>query len=262
MGSRFLLWGLLVIVLSLGLTAPVQAKDFDVTFDGACVGGVINSSQLFDTSPSIPNGLRDKGRWVTTGGLDFSNKSYTAVIGGFTGAGPYNVEFRLHNGDRYFYTITAPVTASSFSLESGGSTAPVLLDESADYPVALNVDPTTGATSYAYYYRNVETGTVSTHATASASPNWSFYPADDQPIYSAYAVVTHDVDEQTCRSLTNAIEISENLTLQVVGGGSVCQTTGTITLEVLPYDPNYYYEWSLPGKKTSTGQDYEIGRAS
>src|SRR5690554_867952 len=207
MGSRYLLWGLLVIVLSLGLTAPVQAKDFYVTFDGACVGGVVNSSQLFDTNPSIPNGLRDKGRWVTTGGLDFSNTSYTAVISGFTGAGPYNAEFRLHNGDRYFYTITAPVTASSFSLEAGGSTAPVLLGGGAGYPVALNVVDPTGATSYAYYYRNVETGTVSTDATASASPNWSFNPADDQPIYSAYAVVTHDVGGRTCRSMTNAIEI-------------------------------------------------------
>src|SRR5690554_1820781 len=116
MGSRFLLWGLLVIVLSLGLTAPVQAKDFYVTFDGACVEKMVNSSQLFDTSPSINSGLRDKGRWVTTGGLVFSNTSYTAVISGFTGAGPYNVEFRLHNGDRYFYTITAPVVANSYEI--------------------------------------------------------------------------------------------------------------------------------------------------
>src|SRR5690554_6618308 len=214
MGSRYLLWVLLVIVLSLGLTAPVQAKEFYVTFDGACVGGVINSSQLFDTSPSINNGLRDKGRWVNTGGLDFSNTSHTAVISGFTGAGPYNVEFRLHIGDRYFYTITAPVTASSFSLESGGSTDPVLLGGAADYPVALNVDPS-GGSSYAYYYQNVETGTVTAHATGSPSSTWSFNPSDDQPIYSAYSVVTHTVSGRTCRSMTNAIQISKNLTLQV-----------------------------------------------
>src|SRR5690554_5706254 len=257
MGSRYLLWGLLVIVLSLGLTASVQAKDFYVTFDGACVGGVVNSSQLFDTSPSIPNGLRDKGRWVTTGGLEFSNTSYTAVIGGFTGAGPYNAEFRLHNGDRYFYTITAPVTASSFSLMSSGSTNPIFLGDGADYPVALNVDPT-GGSSYAYYYKNVETGTVTTQNSGTTNATWSFNPADDQPNYSAYSVVTHEVGTRTCRSMTNAIQISKNLTLQVVGGGSVCQSTGTFTLEVLPFDSNYDYVWALPGGGTHTGQFYPV----
>src|SRR5690554_4403994 len=179
MRSRSLLLVILVLISSFALTIPVQAKDYTINYNGACVGGILYSSQLLDLNPSVPNELRDKGRWVNTGGLEFSNTSHTATISGITGSDPYQVVFRTHNGDNYTYYISAPVTANTYTLLHDGVTDAVLLGGGANYPVELNVDDPTGATSYAYYYRNVETGTVSTDATASASPNWSFHPADD-----------------------------------------------------------------------------------
>ncbi len=261
MELRFLRFRILIILLVLvaflfGAQQSAYAKNFNVSFDGACVGGIVNSNQLLSTNPSVPSGLRDKGSWVNTGGLDFSNTSHLAVISGFSGPGPYTAEFRLHNGDRYFYTITAPVSATAFTFESNGSTDPVLLGAS-DYPVPFNVTPPDG-TSYAYYYRNVQTGVVSNGPLSSPSSNWNFNPTNDQPIYSAYSVVTHNVSGRVCRSVTNSIEVSKNLTLQVIGGGSVCQATGTFVLEVIPYSPGYYYEWTLPDGSFVSGQTYSV----
>ena len=254
MGYRFLLINLFCIsFLLFGASEAAFAKDHYINYDKACQGGILYSSDLLQFA-SIPPGLLDKGRWVSDAGLEFSNTSHTAVISGINNSNPYVIGFSLHNGDKYIFTITAPVTANTFSLLSGGSTDPVLLGAGGDYPVALNVNPEPAGSSYAYYYQNVETGSVTTHATASPSAAWSFDPVDDQPIYSAYSVVTHTVSGQTCRSMTNAIEISKNLTLKVVGGGSVCQASGTFTLEVLPYDPSFNYVWTLPSGSTSTGR--------
>src|SRR5690554_2363563 len=257
MGSRYLLWGLLVIVLSLGLTAPVQAKDFYVTFRSACVGGVVNSSQLFDTSPSINSGLRDKGRWVTSGGLDFSNTSYTAVISGFTGAGPYNVEFRLHNGDRYFYTITAPVVANSYDLTYNNSTNAVLLTDTENYPVLLEVDPSTGS-NYSFFYQDVNTKAITT-GPAGTSSTYNFTPADQNSVNGVYAHVTETVSGVTCRSQTNVIQVAkENVTVQVVGGKSVCDGDLNFDLEVIPYSTSFYYEWTVPGGVLVAGQTVDV----
>jgi len=84
MRSRSLLLVILVLISSFALTIPVQAKDYTINYNGACVGGILYSSQLLDLNPSVPNELRDKGRWVNTGGLEFSNTSHTATISGIT----------------------------------------------------------------------------------------------------------------------------------------------------------------------------------
>lgn len=257
MRSRSLLLVILVLISSFALTIPVQAKDYTINYNGACVGGILNSSQLLDLNPSVPNGLRDKGRWVNTGGLEFSNTSHTATISGITGSGPYQVVFRTHNGDNYTYYISAPVTAINYTISYNGSTNAVLLSGGVDYPVTVNVNPEDG-TSYAYYYRNVDTGITNTGSSGIPSASWSFNPTLKADIYSVYSVVTHTVGGNTCRSETNRLDISRNITLQVVGGESVCQSSGPIELEVVPFDPSLTYVWYLPDESTANGRTYNV----
>src|SRR5690606_773854 len=262
MRSRSLLLVILVLISSFALTIPVQAKDYTIYYNGACVGGILYSSQLLDLNPSVPNGLRDKGRWVNTGGLEFSNTSHTATISGITDSGPYQVVFRTHNGDNYTYYISAPVTAYNYTISYNGSTDAVLLSGEVDYPVTVNVNPETGTsvnpetgTSYAYYYRNADTGVTSTGDPGTPTSSWSFNPTNDaDDIYSIYSVVTHTVGANTCRSETNRLDISRNITLQVVGGESVCQSSGPIELEVVPFDPSLTYVWYLPDDSTANGR--------
>jgi PKD repeat protein len=257
MRSRSLLLVILVLISSFALTIPVQAKDYTINYNGACVGGILYSSQLLDLNPSVPNGLRDKGRWVNTGVLEFSNTSHTATISGITGSGPYQVVFRTHNGDNYTYYISAPVTAINYTISYNGSTNAVLLSGGVDYPVTVNVNPENG-TSYAYYYRNVDTGITNTGSSGITSASWSFNPTLKADIYSVYSVVTHTVGGNTCRSETNRLDISRNITLQVVGGESVCQSSGTFELEVIPFDPAYNYVWTLPSGATANGRVFLV----
>ena len=259
MKSRFLRFRIVFLLFVLFVFWPggqqtVYGTNYNVSFDRACIDGVINSSELLSSSPSVPVDLLDKGVWIDTGGLDFSNTSYSAEISGFTGSGPYYVEFRLHNGDSYFYTITAPVTATSFLIESGGSSSDILLSGSDDYPVTFNVS--SGGTSYTNYYKNLESGVVNTSSAIGSA--WNFNPADDQSVYSVYSVVTHTVSGNVCKSVTNSIDVSKDITIQVVGGGSVCQTGSSIELEVVPYSTDYSYEWDLPSGGTSSGSTYNV----
>lgn len=257
MRSRSTLLIILVLITFFALSVPVQAKDYSINYTGACIGGIINSSQLLDQAPNVPGGLRDKGRWVNTGGLQFSNTSYTAAISGFTSAGPYQVVFRTHNGDNYIYNITAPVTANTYTLLHDGVTDAILLGAGENYPVTVDVNPTSG-TSHAYYYRNVDTGVTSTGNPGTPTSSWSFNPTNDADIYSIYSVVTHTVGANTCRSMTNSLDVSKNITLQVVGGGSVCQSSGTFELEVIPFDPAYNYVWTLPSGATANGRVFLV----
>src|SRR5690554_2493045 len=258
MGSRYLLYNILLLSFFWTMGGLIELSgQSPINYDRACVGGIIRSEDLFNTNPTIPPGLRDKGRWVETGGLDFSNTSYTAVIGGFTGAGPYNVEFRLHNGDRYFYTITAPVDAKSYDLTYNNSTNAVLLTDTENYPVLLEVDPSTGS-NYSFFYQDVNTKAITT-GPAGTSSTYNFTPADQNSVNGVYAHVTETVSGVTCRSQTNVIQVAkENVTVQVVGGKSVCDGDLNFDLEVIPYSTSFYYEWTVPGGVLVAGQTVDV----
>src|SRR5690554_2449400 len=271
MGSRYLLYiiSLLSFFWRIGVQIELSGHDV-IIYNIACVGGIIRSEDLFNTNPTIPPGLRDKGRWVETGGLEFSDRSFQAVISGFENTTTsYAIQFLIGDGNNkkvYNYLITAPVVADDFTIAYNGSTDPVLM--TTDYPLqSLTVsadNPPADVTNYSYRYTNVETGDVTVASAASPSSTWAFNPPlqgnSDQGIYSANSLVTHTVSGIACRSETNSIEISKNLTLQVVGGGSVCDASGPFELEAIPYSTAFDYKWFLNGSTTgiSTGRTYLV----
>jgi large repetitive protein len=251
--SLLLKIGLLLLVLTCW-TTQLRADTYNRT---ACGGGVITSSYLFT---GVPGGLTSGGDWIERDGLNFvflnDGQFY---IEGFVSGATYTIRWRKSPGKTLTFNISVPVDAGIFGLtndKTPRTTSDVLLCAGDTH--RFHITGVGTVTSYGRYYQDVTTQ-VTRHSGNSIQPFYDFvYPTGSNAAFDVFSIVTHTIGGSTCFAKTNQIGVSsDNILLQVVGGGSVCANPlPNLVLEVRPYDESLAspYVWRRNGILTGTGR--------
>lgn len=221
-------------------------EEIHVSYE-ACAGGFITGEQLMNAG-LVPNGQRDGGTWVDTGGLDFSDFGRSPTISGFVSGNTYVIRWRRTPSKVYVFTVEVLGSAPEYQLLNASSTTNDVVNAGGTH--TFSVDPIDGD-PVVFYSREMPDGDlVLRQSGTSSSFNFSV-PATG--VHEISAMVTAP---NGCVAMTNSIEISQNdLQIRVEGGKSVCDGTFDFNLYVRPYDASRNHGWLKDGTVVETNSE-------